>query len=105
MDEFTPGNTDPERRGRVAYERYAAALPAVVDDVYPREWVQAWSAPWGMVPSGVRQMWCHAAEAAFEEGRAFELEQLRIGDISRLVESLRARGYRIYDPGTSRDAR
>lgn len=59
MDEFVPGNTDPERRGRVAYERLGAH-----------------SGPWVEQDGAFRQAWCHAAEAAFEEGRAFEREQL-----------------------------
>lgn len=67
MDEFIPGNTDPERRGRVAYERMRAAVQARGRSMAGESW------------SGLeqphREAWCHAAEAAFEEGCAFERER------------------------------
>ncbi len=62
MDEFIPGNTDPERRGRVAYERMVADLGGRMNK----------GLEWAALDEAAQASWCHAAEAAFEEGRAFE---------------------------------
>jgi hypothetical protein len=109
MDEFVPGNTDLERRGRVAYERWSAVTGRTGD-------------AWVRLSPEFRQQWCHTVEAAFEEGRAFEREQpqqprpIDASAIAELLAStdeemrnevsgmwaavLRERGYRVYDPGT-----
>lgn len=58
---------DPDRRGRVAFERYHVALPSTRID-------------WVRLGAAEQAAWCHAAEAAFEEGRAFEREQYAAQD-------------------------
>lgn len=88
VDEFTPGNADRERRGRVAYERMAAFMP-----------LRSWESQTPMN----REQWCHVAEAAFEEGRAFEREyvmQKTRYNFADMANMLRHRGYRVYEPGT-----
>ncbi len=66
MDEFIPGNTDPERRGRGAYERWCAAMEG--------RWKR-----WAELSPDNRERWQTIAEAAFEEGRAFERESASDG--------------------------
>lgn len=90
MDEFMPGNADRERRGRVAYERWRALGGNQ-------------TVPWNDMALYVQDMWQQVAEAAFEEGRAFERERwhsLEGMSDSNMAQMLRDRGYRVYDPGT-----
>lgn len=91
MDEFTPGNTDKERRGRVTYERHLSACGGKCGEIH---------ISWSDLGQWERNAWLATAEAAFEEGRAFEQEHYERADADECANFLRARGYRVYDPGT-----